>query len=73
MPYRPGDPLVTIEARIETTTAKAYLIEPTMGAKKEVWLPKSQVVEMSDADENGLRTFSVTEWWHNVSGIGDDD
>lgn len=73
MPYRPGDPIITIEARIETTTAKAYLIEPTMGAKKEVWMPKSQVVEMSEADENGLRTFGVTEWWYNVSGIGDDN
>jgi len=63
MPYRPGDATVQIEARIETTTAKAYLIEPTMTVKKQVWLPKSQTVEMGDADENGLRLFTVTEWW----------
>ncbi len=73
MPYRPGDPLVQIEAMIEVTTAKAYLIEPTMGEKKQVWLPKSQVIEMSDPDENGLRTFAVTEWWFGVSGLGEED
>ena len=64
MPYRPGDPIVEIEARIEVTTAKAYLIEPTMGSKQQVWLPKSQTVGMTEADENGLRTFTVTQWWH---------
>jgi hypothetical protein len=65
--------LKTIEARIETTTAKAYLIEPTMGNKKQVWCPKSQVVEVSEPDENGNRTFEVTEWWYEVSGIGKED
>lgn len=71
MPYRPGDPTVELEASIEVTTAKAYLIYPTMGAKREVWLPKSQVVAMSDADENGMRTFTVTEWWSTQAGIHD--
>ena len=65
MPYRPGDPTVEIEARIEVTTAKAYLIEPTMGEKLQMWLPKSQTVGMTEADENGLRTFTVTKWWHD--------
>ena len=71
MPYRPGDPTVELEARIETTTAKAYLIEPVMGTKREVWLPKSQTVEMTDADENGNRTFTVTEWWYNKAELGE--
>lgn len=71
MPYRPGDPTIEIEARIETTTAKAYLIEPTMGNKTQVWLPKSQTVSMSEPDENGLRTFEVTEWWYGVSELGE--
>ena len=69
MPYRPGDPTMELEAVIETTTAKAYLIYPTMGPKKEVWLPKSQVVEMSEPNDNGTRTFKVTEWWAGVSGV----
>ena len=69
MAYRPGDPTVDLEARIEVTTAKAYLIEPVMGMKKEVWLPKSQTVSMSDADENGNRTFVVTEWWYNKAEL----
>lgn len=71
MPYREGDPTVELEARIEVTTAKAYLIEPTMG-KKQVWLPKSQTVQMSDLQENGMRTFTVTQWWASQSGVMDE-
>jgi hypothetical protein len=73
MPYRPGDPTAQVEAEIEVTTAKAYLIKPTMGGKAEVWLPKSQTVEMSEPDENGLRIFTVTEWWMDKSGIMDNE
>lgn len=69
MPYRPGDPTVQVEGRIEVTTAKAHLIEPTMGKLKEVWLPKSQLVGMTDADENGNRVFTVTQWWADKSEI----
>jgi hypothetical protein len=64
MAYRPGDPTVDIEAKVEVTTAKAYLIHPTMGVVAETWLPKSQVVSMSEPDEDGNRTFKVTEWWY---------
>ena len=73
MPYRPGDPVYYLEARIEATTAKAYLVEPTMGSKKQVWCPKSQVVSMSEPDENGNRMFEVTEWWYGVSELKDDE
>ena len=73
MPYRPGDPTVDIEARIEHTTPKAYLIEPTMTAKKQAWLPKSQTVEMTDADENGLRVFTVTKWWYEQAELDQDE
>ena len=69
MPYRPGDPTVEVEARVETTTMKAYLIEPTMGNKDQVWAPKSQVISMTEPDENGLRVFTVTLWWAEKSGI----
>jgi len=65
MPYREGDPTSKFEARIETSTAKAYLVEPTMGDKREVWVPKSQVVGMSEPDENGMIIFEVTDWWYN--------
>lgn len=69
MGYRSGDPTEMLEAVIEHTTAKAYLINPTMGSKREVWLPKSQVVEMGDSDENGNRIFTVTEWWYKRAEI----
>jgi hypothetical protein len=65
MPYREGDPTVELEAKVEVTTAKAYLIHPTMGPKEEVWLPKSQTVAMSEPDEHGNRQFVVTKWWYD--------
>ena len=67
MAYRPGDPTKELEARIEVTTAKACLIEPVMGTKREVWLPKSQVVSVGEPNEDGNRQFVVTEWWYNVA------
>ena len=69
MPYRPGDPTVEVEARVEVTTAKAYLIEPTMGKVQQTWLPKSQVVQMTDPDENGNRVFTVTLWWYDKADL----
>lgn len=69
MPYRPGDPTVMLEARIEHTSAKAYLIEPVLGKVKQVWLPKSQVIQMDEPNEDGNRMFTVTEWWFNKSEI----
>lgn len=72
MPYRQGDPTVEVEAVIEMATAKAYLIKPTMGNKEEVWLPKSQTVEMGDANENGTRLFTVTKWWFDRAGLTED-
>lgn len=72
MAIRPGDPTVEVEARIEHTTAKAYLIEPTMGKVKEVWLPKSQVAGMTERDENGNCIFTVSRWWFDRAELGDD-
>ena len=71
MPYRDGDPTVEVEAKIETSTAKAYLIEPTMGMKDQVWLPKSQVVRMTDPDMEGTVIFTVTRWWHDKAELGE--
>ena len=71
MPYREGDPTVELEASIEVTTPKAYLLHPTMGAKKEVWLPKSQTVSMTEPDENGNRVFTVTRWWHDRAELNE--
>ena len=72
MPYRVGDPTVELEARVETTTAKAYLIEPTMGKQREVWLPKSQVAGMTERDEHGNCVFTVTRWWYERAEIDDE-
>lgn len=69
MGYRHGDPTEMLEAKVEVVTAKARLIYPTMGNKRELWLPKSQTVEMSEADENGNRIFTVTKWWYDRAEI----
>lgn len=69
MGFRRGDETVEFEAKIEMTTAKAYLLDTTMGPSEPVWVPKSQVVEMSDADEDGNRTFVVTEWIAKKNGL----
>ena len=71
MPYRPGDETMEVEARIETRTARAYLIEPTMGTKDQVWLPKSQVVGVTEPDENGTSIFTVTRWWYDKAEMGE--
>jgi hypothetical protein len=73
MPYREGDPTVEIEGWIEVTTAKAYLIHPTMGPKDQVWVPKSQIVSITDKSEDGNSVFKVTLWWYNQAGLGDED
>lgn len=68
MGYRSGDETVEFEGKVEVTTAKAYLIIPTMGPA-EVWLPKSQVISMSDADMDGNRTLVITEWIAKKNGL----
>lgn len=67
MPYRDGDETITIEAKIEYTTAKAYLIYPTLGG--EYWLPKSQVASMDGPDGDGNYIFEVTEWWADKNNM----
>lgn len=61
MGYRPGDVTEEFEAKIEVTTAKAYLVEMTLGGR--YWCPKSQIVEMGEPDGDGNRVFEVTDWW----------
>jgi len=73
MPYRDGDPTVMIEASIEVTTAKAYLIHPTMGSKRDVWLPKSQTVQIEDQGNGGdNKIITVTEWWYRQAGLNEE-
>lgn len=67
MPYRQGDETVAIEAKVEVTTNKAYLIYPTLGG--EYWLPKSQVASQSAPDGDGNVLFEVTKWWADKNNI----
>lgn len=59
--YRRDDDTEEFEAKIEFTSAKAYLVEMTLGGK--YWLPKSQVYRMDEPDGDGNRVFEVSSWW----------
>lgn len=54
----------TFEAKVEHTSAKAYLVEMTLGGK--YWVPKSQIEQMSEPDMDGNIEFTVSEWWWKV-------
>lgn len=65
MAVRPGDPTIVFEGKIRHKSAKSYLVEATLGGR---WfVPFSQMLGgeygMSDPDEDGNRTFEVSEWW----------
>lgn len=64
MGFRRNEGVVTFEAKIELTTAKAYLVEMTLGGR--YFVPKSQVEAMGEADIDGNREFTVSEWWWGV-------
>lgn len=51
------------EARVEYVTAKAYLVELTLGGR--YWLPKSQLISMEPSDGDELFLFEVKAWWWN--------
>lgn len=63
--YNKDDP-VTFEGCIETSTAKAYLVERTLGG--EVWVPKSQILAQEET-EPGLYLFTMPKWWADKNGI----
>ena len=60
--------VVKVEAKIIVSTAKAHLIEPTMGPP-EVWVPKSQITDLGEPDEDGLRIITIKEWFAKKEGL----
>lgn len=66
--FNAGDEQYEFEGRIEFSTAKAHLVEPTIG--KQVWVPKSQITEMIKVEdgEHPLYIFRVTAWWWKKNG-----
>lgn len=67
MPYREGDPTYELEGKTVNQTLKAYLVDITLVG--EQWIPKSQVVSVSDPDVKGNRDWVVTEWWARQAGL----
>jgi hypothetical protein len=54
----------TFEAKIEYTSEKSYLVELTLGGR--YFVPKSQIVHLSEPDIDGNMEFTVTGWWWSV-------
>jgi hypothetical protein len=65
---RIGDEMVEIEAKVEHTTSKAWLIIDNM-SQKQAWLPKSVGTIVQDVDMDGNTIFNVKEWWARKNGL----
>lgn len=57
-----GDEEYEIEAKVEHTTAKAWLIEDSTTGK-QAWLPKSVGRIIRERDDDGNLLFAAPEWW----------
>ncbi len=51
---------VEISCQIVRETQSAYLIDA--GLKEDVWIPRSQVSEITEPDKKGLVEVSMPEW-----------
>lgn len=56
------EPTHEIEGKVEYVSAKAFLVEDNFTGVK-YWIPKSQVVDRNDSDDNGNILFVVKDWW----------
>lgn len=61
------DRYIELEARIETQTAKAYLLEFT-NTGTQVWVPKSQVYDYNETSP-GRYLFAIKEWFVKKEGL----
>lgn len=63
-----GDEEYELEAKVEHTTSKAWLVIDNMSGK-QAWLPKSQGRILRDVDPEGNTVFAVSNWWIKKSGF----
>lgn len=59
---------VQIEATVEHTTQKAWLIIDTM-TQKQAWLPFSVGTIIEEVDRDGHTMFMVKHWWAKKNGL----
>jgi hypothetical protein len=57
-----GDELITVECKVEHSTAKAWLVIDNMSGN-QAWLPKSIGNLVQDVDPDGNSLFTAPEWW----------
>lgn len=61
MAYNDVTDTYELEGRIETSTAKATLIEFT-NTGEQVWVPKSQIHGQRPSDSKDLFLFDISAW-----------
>lgn len=68
MGYREGDATEMLEGKtlVDKPDKKAILFDLTLIG--EVWIPRSQIVELGDPGPEKLRTIEVTKWWYDKQG-----
>lgn len=62
MTYDDGNVEIQIEAKVEYSTAKAWLIIDNMSGNQG-WLPKSIGRIIEDVDMDGNTMFGAPRWW----------
>jgi len=68
MGERIGDETIEIEATVERTSDKAWLINDMMSGK-QIWLPKSVGTIIQERDDQGHVLFNVKQWWAKDRGL----
>lgn len=67
MSFRRDDAVHALEGQIEVSTAKAVLVNWTLGGQS--WVPKSQIKSQSDPDGDGNIIFQITDWFAKKEGL----
>lgn len=61
--YKDEEEDFQFEGRVEHSTGKAILVDPTVGT--QVWVPRSQITSQESVSDDGVFVFRVTAWWYH--------
>lgn len=60
--------IVDISVQLHHETEKAVLVSDNGNKDKAIWIPKS-LIEISQADKNGIVEISLPEWMAKSKGL----
>lgn len=71
--YQNSEEGAEVELYVYNLSDAAFLVGESIREpeddREKYWLPKSQVLEMSEPRGDGSRTFTVREWWARKNGL----